>query len=122
MKNILVIQTAFLGDVVLATAVIEKLHACLPDASISMLVRKGNESLLKNHPFLKKVIVWDKTKNKIPNLLHTIGEIKKRILIRSLICNVSFLRDYLQSFQVLKLKLASIKIRYHFYSPKKSNI
>jgi ADP-heptose:LPS heptosyltransferase len=77
MKNILVIQTAFLGDVVLATAVIEKLHACLPDASISMLVRKGNESLLKNHPFLKKVIVWDKTKNKIPNLLHTIGEIKK---------------------------------------------
>lgn len=77
MKNILVIQTAFLGDVVLATAVIEKLHTCLPDASISMLVRKGNESLLKNHPFLKKVLVWDKTKNKIPNLLHTISEIRK---------------------------------------------
>ena len=77
MKNILVIQTAFLGDVVLATAVIEKLHACLPYASISMLVRKGNESLLKNHPFLKKVIVWDKTKNKFPNLLNTIGEIRK---------------------------------------------
>lgn len=54
MKNILVIQTAFIGDVILATALIEKLHACYPDSEISMLVRQGNESLLKNHPFFKR--------------------------------------------------------------------
>ena len=52
MQTILVIQTAFTGDVVLATALIEKLHHFYPDAQIDFLVRKGNEGLLTDHPFL----------------------------------------------------------------------
>ena len=60
MKNVLVIQTAFLGDVILATALAEKIHADFPGASVSMLVREGNESLLKGHPFLEEVLVWKK--------------------------------------------------------------
>ena len=54
MKKILIIQTAFIGDVVLATAMIEKLHLYYPDVSIDFLVRKGNESLLNNNPFLRR--------------------------------------------------------------------
>ena len=46
MQKFLVIQTAFIGDVVLATAIIEKLHQFFPDARIDFLVRKGNEALL----------------------------------------------------------------------------
>ena len=34
MKRFLVIQTAFLGDAVLATSILEKLHAHFPDAAI----------------------------------------------------------------------------------------
>ncbi len=68
MQKFLVIQTAFIGDVVLATAVLEKLHACFPDARIDFLVRKGNEALLTGHPYLHEVLVWDKKKNKWPNL------------------------------------------------------
>ena len=34
MKKILVIQTAFIGDVVLATSLIETLHQQLPEAKI----------------------------------------------------------------------------------------
>lgn len=64
----LVIQTAFIGDVVLGTAVLEQLHQYFPDAPIYYLVRKGNESLLKNHPFLTEVFVWDKSNNKQINL------------------------------------------------------
>lgn len=69
MKKFLVTQTAFIGDVVLATALIEKLHAFYPEAQIDFLVRKGNEGLLRDHPFLNKVWVWDKKKNKNRNLL-----------------------------------------------------
>ncbi len=58
--NVLVIQTAFPGDVVLATPVLEALHDRLPDAAIDLLVRKGNEALLEGHPFLRKLLVWDK--------------------------------------------------------------
>ena len=62
MKKILVIQTAFIGDVILATGVIETLHAKYPEAKIDFLVRKGNHSLLQGHPFINRVLIWDKKK------------------------------------------------------------
>lgn len=68
MQRFLVIQTAFIGDVVLASAVPEKLHQHYPDATIDFLLRKGNEGLLSNHPFIRKVHVWDKATNKQRNL------------------------------------------------------
>ena len=69
MNKILVIQTAFIGDVILATALIEKLHASFPDAKIDFLVRGGNESLVKDHPFINETIVWQKKENKYKNLV-----------------------------------------------------
>jgi lipopolysaccharide heptosyltransferase II len=77
--KILVIQTAFLGDVILATSVAEKLHEHFPEASISFLVRKGNESLFNSHPFIHQVHVWDKMKNKTGNLLKVISAIRKEM-------------------------------------------
>jgi len=77
MKKILIIQTAFLGDVVLATAVAENLHHCFPNADISMLVRQGNETLLKDHPFLKEIVVWNKNENKFNNLYSIIRKVRK---------------------------------------------
>lgn len=77
MKKILVIQTAFLGDVVLATALAEQLHAAFPEAQISMLIRNGNEGLLKDHPFLSNVFVWKKNQNKVKNMLETLSAIRR---------------------------------------------
>src|SRR5262245_35225491 len=76
MQRILVVQTAFIGDVVLATGLVEKLHQHFPDARIDFLVRKGNESLLTNHPYLNEVLVWDKKKNKQRNLLKMLKRIR----------------------------------------------
>ncbi len=76
MKKILVIQTAFIGDVVLATALIEKLIQYFPDAKIDMLVRKGNESLLQNNPHLNNVLIWNKKEGKVANLLKLLKKIK----------------------------------------------
>ena len=76
MQKILVIQTAFIGDVVLATGLIEKLHKQLPDASIDILVRKGNESLFTNHPFIHTALIWDKKKSKYRHLLGLIRRIR----------------------------------------------
>ena len=76
MQKILVIQTAFIGDVVLATGILEKLHVSLPGASIDMLVRKGNESLFVQHPFIHEVLVWGKEKNKYANLFVLLKKIR----------------------------------------------
>lgn len=75
-RSFLIIQTAFIGDVILATALIEKLHAYYPDATIDFLVRKGNEGLLAGHPHLREVIIFDK-KRKYRNLLLIIQKIRK---------------------------------------------
>lgn len=76
-NKILVIQTAFIGDAILATALLEEIHEAYPQAELYFLVRKGNESLFTNHPFLKEVIIWDKQSNKISNLLKLLFKIRK---------------------------------------------
>ena len=78
MEKILIIQTAFIGDVILATVVIEKLKAHFPLAKIDFLVRKGNESLLQGHPLLNEVLIWNKKENKKKNLLRMIFQIRKK--------------------------------------------
>jgi heptosyltransferase-2 len=76
MKKILVIQTAFIGDVVLATSLIENLHQQFPKVKIDILVRKGNESLFQSHPFLNQVLVWDKKNNKYQNWVGLLFKIR----------------------------------------------
>lgn len=73
----LIIQTAFIGDVVLATPLIEKIKLHYPNAVIDFLVRKGNETLLENNPHLRNVLVFDKKKRKFRNLYKLIREIRK---------------------------------------------
>ena len=77
MKKFLIIQTAFTGDVILATSIIEKLKQYFPDSEIDFLLRKGNETLLENHPFLNRLIIWDKKQNKLSNLFRIISLVRK---------------------------------------------
>ncbi len=77
MQRILIVQTAFIGDVILATPLIEKLKRFYPEAEIDFLLRKGNEGLLKNHPKLNEVLIWDKNKAKY-NSLAKLGRVVRR--------------------------------------------
>jgi len=76
-RNILLIQTASIGDVILVTPIMERLHEALPDCNIDLLVRKGHESLFVNHPFLHQLLVWDKKNQKHRNLFRLLIEIRK---------------------------------------------
>ena len=77
MQKILVIQTAFIGDVVLSTALIESLHEQYPLAAIDIMVRQGNDSLFTQHPFINEVIVWNKKKKKYIHWLQLLFKIRK---------------------------------------------
>ncbi len=77
MKKILIIQTASIGDVILATPVLEKLHYHYPDAEIDFLLKKGNERLFDGHPFLHALLIWDKSKDKYKNFRKLIQEIRE---------------------------------------------
>lgn len=75
-KRILIIQTASLGDVILSTALAESLHTEMPDAEIHYLIKKGYQSLFKCHPFIGKVLIWDKSKRKYAGLFKLIREVR----------------------------------------------
>lgn len=76
MKKFLVIQTASIGDVILATAVGEKLHSYYPDSQIDMMIKKGYESLFAKHPYINKVLSWDKKNHKYRNLFALLKEVR----------------------------------------------
>ncbi|NQW79189.1 MAG: glycosyltransferase family 9 protein [Chitinophagaceae bacterium] len=78
MQKILVVQTAFIGDVVLATALVESLHEQYPQSSIDIVVRKGNEPLFNEHPFINELIVWDKKQHKYLNWLFILKKIRAK--------------------------------------------
>jgi ADP-heptose:LPS heptosyltransferase len=76
LKKILIIQTAFIGDVILVTPIIERLRVLYPEAAIDFMLRKGNEGLLKGHPYINKLIIWDKKQGKYSSLFKLWKEIK----------------------------------------------
>jgi heptosyltransferase-2 len=78
MDRILVIQTAFIGDAILGTALLEELHRQHPNAKLDYLVRNGNQSLFDDHPFLNEVLVWNKQSAKYAWLWHTLREVRSR--------------------------------------------
>jgi heptosyltransferase-2 len=59
-RKVLFIQTAFIGDAILASALWETWHEEFPDDELHVCVRKGNESLFAGHPFLAGLHIWDK--------------------------------------------------------------
>ncbi|MFM1821229.1 MAG: hypothetical protein RLZZ402_1588 [Bacteroidota bacterium] len=69
-SKVLIIQTAFLGDAVLITSLLEKIRIESPETAIHLLVRKGNESIFQAyiHPCLARVWTYDKS-NKLASWL-----------------------------------------------------
>jgi heptosyltransferase-2 len=78
MDKVLVIQTAFIGDAILGTALLERLHQDYPNSNIDYLVRNGNQSLFNGHPFLNEVLVWDKQDAKYAELWEMLREVRSR--------------------------------------------
>src|SRR5690606_8860385 len=78
MPKFLIIQTALIVDVVLATSIVEKLHAHFPGSHVDFLVRKSNEALLKEHPLINEVLVLNKQQHKYRNWWKTLRAIRAR--------------------------------------------
>jgi heptosyltransferase II len=76
--GVLIIQTAFIGDTILAAACIEHIRNQHPHMPIDLMVRKGNEGLYQGHPHLGILYVWNKRSSKYPQLLRFIAAFRKR--------------------------------------------
>lgn len=77
-RKILIIQTASIGDVILATPVIEELHKSYPNALIDFLMKDGFQDLLNKHPHLHHILRWNKKKDKYVNLSAIIRHVRNQ--------------------------------------------
>ena len=77
MKKVLIIQTASLGDVILATATAHSVRILLPDAFICILVKDSCSHVLDNSPVIDHVFVWNKKKHKYSNLFSVLKDIRR---------------------------------------------
>lgn len=59
-RNILVINLAFIGDIILVTPAIRALHDRFPDARITMLTVPLTECVARMNPYVDDVLVYDK--------------------------------------------------------------
>lgn len=77
-KKILIIQTAFLGDVILALPMVQSIKAHLPDAQVDFLCIPSTESVLRNHPAIYKIIPYDKKGgDKLDKFIEVLNEIRE---------------------------------------------
>jgi ADP-heptose:LPS heptosyltransferase len=76
-KTILIIQTAFIGDTILASQFARAVKDQYPDSQIHFFLRKGNESVIQGLSTIDKVWVWDKAGGKTLNLLKLIFALRQ---------------------------------------------
>lgn len=76
-KPILIIQTAFIGDTILASHFARAVKEQFPESPIHFFLRKGNESVIQGLSSVDRVWVWEKQGGKTRNLMKLIGEMRK---------------------------------------------
>lgn len=65
-KNLLIVRTDRIGDVVLSLPLASIIKKHLPDCKITFLVRNYTKPLVQNHPYVDEVITLKENRNKIP--------------------------------------------------------
>lgn len=76
--RILIIQTAFIGDLILTLPLIQTLKKNIPDSTIDLLCIPYTKEVVKNNPYISNVIVFDKHKKKsIKDIIYLANNLKK---------------------------------------------
>jgi heptosyltransferase-2 len=59
-KKILIIQTAFIGDIILTTPMVRVLYEEFHQPEIHFLTIPSSQNILETNPFIRKLIIYDK--------------------------------------------------------------
>ena len=61
-NRILIIQTAFLGDVILTLPLLQKTKNLFPESKIDFITIPASRNLLETHPDIDELLIYDKHK------------------------------------------------------------
>jgi heptosyltransferase-2 len=106
-QKILLIQTAFLGDLIITTSLIREIKIQYPDCDLDILVNQGTERVLDGLPYLTKVIPFNKKESNFISFWKLIQSLRKNHYDICIAAHFSF-RSSLISY----LSRAKIRIGY----------
>ncbi|WP_022819285.1 glycosyltransferase family 9 protein [Fusobacterium russii] len=111
--KILIIHTAFIGDIVLATTLVAKLKDKYPNSDIYFLTTPVGKSILENNPKIKEIISYDKRgKDKGLKAFFNLAKKLRKMNFDICICPHRYLRSTILAF----LSTSKIKIGYDISS------
>lgn len=76
-KKIVIVQTAFIGDVILVTPLIRETKNLFPSAKIDVIVIPQTKSILDNNPNIDKIILFNKRENKLKASIQLLINLKR---------------------------------------------
>ncbi len=76
-KKIIIVQTAFIGDVILITPLIKAVKELFPSALLDVMVIPQTSGALENNPNINRIVLFDKRKNKISAFVKTLMLLRK---------------------------------------------
>ncbi|MEM7183893.1 MAG: lipopolysaccharide heptosyltransferase II [Spirochaetota bacterium] len=78
-QKILLIQTAFIGDLILTTPLVREIKKLYPNSYLAVVINQGTELILAHNPYIDEVISLDKKKIKksLRAFLQFIGKLRE---------------------------------------------
>jgi lipopolysaccharide heptosyltransferase II len=97
-KKILIVHTAFIGDIVLITPLIRETNFFFPEATVDVLVVPETKGVLVNNPHIGEIITFNKRKNKIKAFVQTLKILRKKNYELAILPHSSSTTIYLMLF------------------------
>lgn len=109
MSKILIIQTAFIGDVILVTPLLRAIRQELPGCQVTLIVTPETQNIVAENPFIKNLWIYDKHNQDkgLKRFIHWVNKIKEEKFEIGLLPHRSYR-------SALLMKTAKIPIRIGF--------
>lgn len=111
-KNILIVRTDRIGDLVLTLPLAGLIKKHYPECKVSILVREYTENIVKNHPFIDEVIVLNEIDGKI-NFAENLYAIKSKKFDVCIVVYPTFVLSLIMFFAGIKTRIGT---GYRWYS------
>jgi len=111
-KNILIVRTDRIGDVILTLPLAGIIKKVYPDSRITFLVREYTKNIVSNHPFIDEVIVINESKNKV-SFFDNVEIIKSKMFDVCIVARPSFVIAIILFFSGIKNRIGT---GYRWYS------
>ena len=117
-KNILLVRTDRIGDVVLSLPLAEAIKIQFPNCIVTFLVKSYTLDLVKNHPFIDKVLTLDETGN-IPNIFSNVKKIRSKNFDSCIVVYPTFRIAFILFLTRIKHRIGTGYRSYSFFFTKK---